>query len=104
MSPVACIHVTCECVRVTWAPPHLQEHDLSEKKMAEAEALEMRSIDEEEVKKRIGELRRMRDLLFYHEVSGRAESSAAPLDLRRAGRGGGWEVRRARTHERTPSD
>jgi U3 small nucleolar RNA-associated protein 14 len=45
----------------------LEEHGLEEEKMVKAEQLELSNVDEEEVKKRTAELRKMRDLLFHHE-------------------------------------
>ena len=46
----------------------LKEHALEPGKAAAAEQLEMAALSAEEVAKRTAELRKMRDLLFYHEA------------------------------------
>ena len=55
------MHV-CTCIRLTHACAHPQAAVQS------AETLELATVGEEEVRKRTAELRRMRDLLFHHEI------------------------------------
>ena len=45
----------------------LESHGLSDKQVALSEQLALADVDEEEVKRRTAELRKMRDVLFHHE-------------------------------------